>query len=172
MNSSVVLTRAMSGVGRKTIYSSPGKMPSFAAASWPQGASNDCSGFVSWCLRFSESRKVDHPLYKAVNGGWFETTAIHQDGLKSTGYFERIDSAVPGALLVYPDYRDSQGAVHDGHVDIVVKASGKGLAGVTSVVHCSWGSYKKNGDAIAVTDAAAWLAHKDSIIVWLEGMLP
>jgi hypothetical protein len=110
MNVAVVLSRALSGVGKKTIYKSPGRMPSFASAAWPQGALNDCSGFVSWCLRFSESRKVDHPLYRRVNGGWFETTAIYQDGLESTGYFQKIDSPEPGALLVYPDYRDAGGA--------------------------------------------------------------
>jgi hypothetical protein len=170
MDASVVLSRAFSGMGKKTVYKSPGKMPPFAAVSWPAAAQNDCSGFVSWCLRFSQSRKVDHPLYRRVNGGWFETTAIYQDGIESTGYFHRIDDARPGALLVYPDYGDTAGDRHDGHVGIVVEAPGTGIKGVTKVIHCSLGNFKRNHDAIDVTDASPWLSRKESIIVWLEGL--
>lgn len=170
MNVSTILARALSGVSKGTVYASPGKMPSFSANAWPQGVKNDCSGFASWCLRFSESRKVDHPLYKSVNGGWFETTAIHRDGVESTGYFRQLESAEPGALLVYPDYIGSDGKSHDGHIGIVVDASGKGIQGVKKIVHCSLGNYKKTQDAIQVTDAQPWLAKKNSIIVWLEGL--
>ncbi len=83
----VLVARACSALGKKTVYESPGVIPSFAAIDWPKGARIDCSGFVDWCLRFTESRRVDHPLYKKVNGGWFETTAIHADGNDSTGFF-------------------------------------------------------------------------------------
>lgn len=77
MDVNTLLTRAASGLGKKTKYKSPGRMPPFAASTWSANIEADCSGFVDWCLRFSQSRKVDHPLYKRVNGGWFETTAIH-----------------------------------------------------------------------------------------------
>ena len=87
MNADTIITRALSGIGKKTIYSSPGKMPSLAASEWPMNAENDCSGFLCWAFRFSKNRKVDHPLYKKVNGGYFETTGIHADGLHSTGFF-------------------------------------------------------------------------------------
>ncbi len=170
MNVSTALARAQSGLGKTTTYASPGKMPSFAANTWPQGAANDCSGFVSWVLRFSQSRKVDHPLYRKVNGGWFETTAIHRDGMEATGFFQRIDTAEPGALLVYPDYVGKDGKSHDGHIGIVLEASGKGIAGVKKVIHCSLGNFKTHRDAIQITDAKPWLAHKESIVVWMEGL--
>jgi hypothetical protein len=170
MDVSVLIARARSGLGKKTAYSSPGKMPPFSANAWPHGAKNDCSGFVSWCLRFSESRKVEHPLYKKVNGGWFETTAIHWDGLEASGYFTRRETATPGALLVYPDSVDSQGQSHDGHIGIVLSASGPGVAGVTEVIHCSLGGFKQHQDAIQVTDAKVWTTKSDSLIVWLEGV--
>ena len=162
MDVTTILTRALSGIGKDTIYSSPGKMPSFASNVWPQRAHNDCSGFVSWCLRFSESRKVDHPLYKRVNGGWFETTAIYRDGIESTGYFRQLDSGEPGALLVYPDYIGADGKSHDGHIGIVIDASGKGVKGVNQVVHCSLGNYMHSKDAIQISDPQPWLVHINS----------
>ncbi len=169
MDVSTVIARALSGLDKKTRYSSPGKMPSFAATTWPEGRKNDCSGFVSWVFRFSESRKVNHPLYKKVNGGWFETKAIYQDGLETTGFFKQLDTAMPGALLVYPDYEGLDGKTHDGHIGIVLEANDKGVSGVTKIIHCSAGNDRTTGDAIQITDAKPWLAHKESIIVWLEG---
>lgn len=165
MDVSTVISRALSALGKGTEYKSPGSMPAFSAYAWPSKAKNDCSGFVSWCLRFSQNRKVQHPLYVSTNGGWFETTAIHRDGLSSTGYFTQIDSGQPGALLVYPDRKG-----HDGHVGIVVDSKGKGVGGVTKVIHCSLGNYPNTRDAIQLTGPDAWLARKDSIIVWLEGL--
>ena len=170
MKVSTFVTRAMSGIDKKTIYKSPGKMPSFEASAWPENAQNDCSGFVDWCLRFSPNRKVNHPLYNKINGGWFETTAIHADGLSSVGYFSQIDAAKPGAMLVYPDYVGSDGKNRDGHIGIVLEATGKGIEGVTKIIHCSLGSYKKHNDAILITGSEIWQAHKSSIIVWFDGI--
>ena len=170
MNASTVITRALSGLGKHTAYKSPGKMPSFESLVWPSKAQNDCSGFVDWCLRFSPTRKVNHPLYKKVNGGWFETTAIHADGMANVGYFYQLERAKPGALLVYPDYLDDDKKPHDGHIGIVVEANAPGIKGVTQIIHCSLGASKTKGDAIQVTGSEIWQAHKSSIIVWLEGL--
>jgi hypothetical protein len=38
MNVSTVLSRALSAIDKKTVYKSPGKMPSFEASSWPLAA--------------------------------------------------------------------------------------------------------------------------------------
>jgi hypothetical protein len=170
MNVETLIARARSGVGKRTKYESPGKLPPFGASSWTQGAKNDCSGFVDWCLRFSPSRQVDHPLYKRVNGGWFETTAIYADGLEAVGYFKRLDEAKPGAMLVYPDYIGNDGKSHDGHIGIVLEAHKAGVQGVKSVIHCSWGQWKSTGDAVQITGPEAWKSHKESIIVWFEGL--
>lgn len=158
-----IVHRALSAPGCDTVYASGGAIPPLSASAWPHaGAATDCSGFVAWCLRMS--RRVNHPLYRAVNGGWFETTAVYQDGLASTGFFSRVPRAEPGCLLVYPD-RSDDGGLHQGHIGIVVKASGDGIAGVDQVVHCSLSAYRKTGDAIRVSDPGPWLARKDSIIV-------
>lgn len=170
MDVKTIVNRALSGVGKGTKYESPGKMPSFAAASWPPDARNDCSGFVDWCLRFSESRKVDHPLYRKINGGWFETTAIYADGKEATGFFRPLDAPEVGALLVYPDYRGADGKMHDGHIGVVVEASGNGVSGATQVAHCSLRNYVKHGDAVQLTGPDPWLAHSESIIIWFEGL--
>lgn len=169
MNVSILIERALSGLGKKTTYKSPGKMPSFNLSAWPKNAENDCSGFVDWCLQFSPNRKVDHPLYKKINGGWFETSAIHADGLSSVGYFSKLDIPKPGAMLVYPDYTNISGN-HDGHIGIVLETSGSGVGGVTKIVHCSLGASVKLGDAVQVTDSQIWQSHSNSIIVWFEGL--
>jgi cell wall-associated NlpC family hydrolase len=169
MKVDVLLARAESALGKPVEYDSPGITPPLDAATWPKTSTAiDCSGFVAWCLRLS--RKVDHPLYKRINGGWFETTAIHADGLKSVGFFTRIPKARPGAILVYPDYKDGNGKIHDGHMGIVVEADGSpGVGGVTAIVHCSVGNDKK-GSAIQKTPPAPWKAHSSSIIVWYDSL--
>lgn len=145
-------------------------MPSFDASTWPTAAQSDCIGFVDWCLRFTATRKVEHPLYKRINGGWFETTAIHADGLSPVGFFSKLDAAKPGAMLVCPDYVGTDGRLHDGHIGIVLEAAGTGLKGVTKIIHCSLGASKKLGDAIQITGSEIWQAHKSSIIVWFDGI--
>ncbi|WP_370307293.1 CHAP domain-containing protein [Sinimarinibacterium flocculans] len=171
MDAATAVNRALSALGKGTKYKSPGKMPPLEASSWPAGAKNDCSGFCCWVLRFSPDRKIKHPLYEEVNGGYFETTGLWTDGMKDTGYFSALDNPRPGAILVYPDYKDSTGKMRDGHMGVVVEVNpkAKGIAAVTRIVHCS--SLNK-GDAIQATDPKRWLARKESIIVWQEGMKP
>lgn len=170
------MTRAFSGLNKNTEYKSPGVMPSFGASSWSPNIKADCSGFVDWCLRFSPDRKVHHPLYNRVNGdhntdyGWFETTAIHRDGIESVGFFSKLETPKVGALLVYPDYRGSDGRNHDGHIGIITRVNGNGIKGVEKIIHCSLGSWNRLGDAIQVTGPEPWLLHSNSIIVWLEGL--
>ena len=172
MNVTTLLARARSGLGKHTRYASPGHMPDFAASAWPADGDCDCSGFVDWCLRAFPGRRVHHPLYEQVNGGWFETTAIHRDGLASTGYFTKLDRARPGALVVYPDYKDASGTSHDGHVGIVTATSDvDGIAGVTEVIHCSLGGWKNHQEAIRATPPVAWAGHANSIVVWLDGLV-
>ena len=170
MLATTVIARATSALGRQTVYDSPGRMPPFEAITWPDKAHNDCSGFVDWCLRFSFSRRVDHPFYVRYNGGWFETGAIHADGLSSVGYFSEISRGRPGAMLVYPDYTDDKGVVHQGHIGIVLEADGDGVSGVTKVIHCGYTAWKTSGDAVQVSGSAIWQGHRNSILVWFDGL--
>ena len=170
MNVETLITRALSAIDKTTRYESPGVMPAFAANSWPAAAKNDCSGFVNWCLRFSQNRKVDHPLYHKVNGGWFETSAIHADGISTVGFFTQIQQVKPGALVVYPDFVGQDGKNHDGHIGIVLEGSGSGVEGINKIIHCSFGNWKATGDAIQITDPQVWLRKSTSIIVWCEGL--
>lgn len=171
MDVNILLTRALSGLGKNTKYKSPGKMPPFSASSWSPNIVADCSGFIDWCLRFSPSRQVDHPLYKKVNGGWFETTAIHKDGLSDSGFFSKLENPKIGAMLVYPDFRGNDGRMHDGHIGIINEVNGgSGVSGVKKVIHCSLGNSNNLGDAIQVTGPDPWLRHSNSIVVWFEGL--
>lgn len=169
MTGSELVARARTALKQGTTYRSPGRVPPLDLAHWPVGAATDCSGFVSWCLRWPKGRVVTHPLYERVNGGWFETTAIHADGLSPVGYFRQLAAGVPGALLVYPDVVDTSGKLRQGHMGVVAAASGAGLTGVTEVIHCSVSNGRK-GDAIAWTGADVWVRRKDAIIVWYEGL--
>jgi cell wall-associated NlpC family hydrolase len=163
INSDNVVARALSALGCKTIYESPGSSPPLAAQSWPEaGARIDCSGFVAWCFRMP--RKIDHPLYVKFNNGWFETSALHHDGLKKTGLFVKINKASPGCLVVYPD-KVINGNLKQGHVGVVLKASGNGIDGIDEVIHCSVSSYKKHKDAIKITGPEIWRARDDAIII-------
>lgn len=169
MNVDTVLTRAYSALGKKTIYKSPGAMPSLVASTWPESKVKiDCSGFVAWCLRFR--RRLDHPLYNRVNGGWFETTGIHADGMASTGFFTKLADPLPGALLVYPDYVGRDNNHHNGHIGIVTEVNGPGIKGVSRIIHCSLSAYRNLKDAIQITSPDPWLSHDSSIIVWLDGL--
>ncbi|MDX5984343.1 hypothetical protein [Sphingomonas echinoides] len=175
MDSATAITRARSGLGKKTEYKSPGVMPSFAAATIPPNGKLDCSGFVYWSIRFPsvppQSRIVNHPLYKKINGGWFETTAIHADGLSPTGYFHALAEPVVGSFLVYPDYTGTDGRTHDGHIGIVtaLDMAQHGIARVKAIIHCSLGGWHQHGDAVQETAPAPWLAHSNAIAVWYEG---
>lgn len=160
-----VVSRALSAVGCDTVYDLGGAPPPLSAAAWPsRGARTDCSGYVAWCLRMS--RRVDHPLYRRINGGWFETSAVFADGSDKTGFFVKVAKAAPGDLLVYPD-RVRDGAVRQGHIGVVVDAAGAGVAGVSRVAHCASSHFREHGDAVRVTGADAWRAREDSIIVRL-----
>ena len=165
MNTDTLIARARSGLGKKTVYSSPGVTPPLSANTWPaSGAKNDCSGYVAWCLRIS--RVVDNPKYKQINGGWFETTAIHADMGGSWGIFDGIDTPVVGAFVCYPD-KDG----HDGHIGVITAVTGgKGVAAIQKVIHCSLGGWKNLGDAIQETAPAPWLARSDSLIGWYTGV--
>ncbi len=119
---------------------------------------------MAWCLRIS--RKVEHPKYHAINGGWFETTAIHADVINSWGYFEQLERPVIGAFLVYPDKNG-----HDGHIGLVTGVNGdNGIHGVTDVIHSSSSGWKKHGDAIRETNADIWKARPDSVIGFYTGV--
>ena len=165
MNVLTLLSRAKSGLGKKTQYVSPGTTPPLGANTWPSSeAKMDCSGFLAWCLRIS--RQVDHPRYKMINGGWFETTAIHADVANSWGFFEQLDVPVVGGFVVYPDKNG-----HDGHVGVISSANGsKGMAGVDTVLHCSLGGWRNHGDAIRETEPAPWKDRPDSLIGWYTGV--
>jgi hypothetical protein len=106
-----------------------------------------------------------HPLYVRINGGWFDTAAIHRDLQDTKGFFDRLDAARPGAIVVYPD---ADG--HQGHIAIVIEASGPGVEGISRIIHCSSGNFASTEDAIQITEPAAFLTRKDSLIGWYRGL--
>jgi cell wall-associated NlpC family hydrolase len=163
MLASVMLERAQACLERKTAYKLGKGNFSTKKPQLELGKQCDCSGFVAYCMMFN--RKTDHPLYVKVNGGWFDTTAIHRDLQVSQGFFDALDAAKPGAIVVYPD-----AGGHQGHIGIVVEANGPGVKGIDRIIHCSSGNFRSNGDAIQITAPSAFLARKDSLIGWYGGL--
>lgn len=161
MNVTTLIQRAQSGLGKNTRYSSPGTTPPLSANSWPSsGGKIDCSGFLAWCLRVS--RVVSHPRYVAINGGWFETTAIHADVASSWGFFEGLKTPVVGAFVVYPDQGGNQG-----HIGVITAVNGgAGVAGIDRVIHCSYSGWANHGDAIRETAPTPWASQPKSLIGW------
>lgn len=159
-----VVARALSAVGTNTTYAMRDlQIPPLATERWPaDGTRIDCSGFVAWCLRIP--RQIKHPLYQKVNGGWFETTAVHYDGSHQTGFFSVSDTVRPGTLLVYPDRNGRQG-----HIGIVVGGTGDSAEGVERIVHCSLSAYNRTGKAIQATSATPWRNRSDSLLLDYEG---
>lgn len=119
----------------------------------------DCSGFVSWCLGIN--RKTDNPLYKKLNGGWIETSAVWKDAsIYTTGLFRQIKEAKPGCIVVYPDSGGRQG--HIGIVSLVVGGA------ASTVIHCS--SSNKKGAAIQITTPNVFLKNSKTIYAWYDGV--
>lgn len=161
MEVATLAARARSGLEKHTKYESPGVTPPLAANTWPAGGAKiDCSGYMAWCLRIS--RKVSHPKYIQINGGWFETTAIYADVAGSWGFFEQLATPRVGAFLVYPDHDG-----HDGHIGVVTAINGKaGVQGVDSIIHSSLGAWNHQQDSIQETLPTPWLHQPKSLIGW------
>ena len=147
---SVAILERAQGACQKPIVYKLGKGGFTPAAQSPGEAASqcDCSGFVAWCI--GQSRQTSNPFYKALNGGWIETTAMVADALAVGGIFTKTDNPVPGDVIVWGD-RKVNGKTVQGHVGIIAQvADGK----ATKVIHCSSGNFKKFGKAIQETDAA------------------
>lgn len=121
----------------------------------------DCSGFVAWCL--DVDRYVKHERYAPWFGNWLETTAILKDAKDPAhGFFSEVPwhEARLGDLLVYGD-----GDGRQGHVGVVSSAS---PTGPLSVIHCSMGNWKLEGDAIRQTDVRLFLYRRAIVARYSE----
>ena len=78
MTNAELITRARSAIGRGCRYGlgKGGFWPGLDRP-WDNEMLCDCSGLVAWVL--GVSRHLEHPWYKAQNGGWLETSAIMRD---------------------------------------------------------------------------------------------
>lgn len=145
-----LVAKAMSAVGQKTIYD---------LNAGTVGAACSCSRFVAWA--FSLPVKLDVPLYKRWNGGWFESTAVYRDIESPFGFFGEVawEKARPGDVLVWPDYAHKQG-----HMGIIIGVA----SGPVEVVHCSLGNWRRTGDAIQVTGPEVFAKNRAKVGVWHE----
>jgi hypothetical protein len=111
----------------------------------------DCSGYSAWAIGLP--RMTKHPLYllyanktRDTEYAWINTDSMYYDGFKRmSGYFELLQHARPGALILYPGEPKRKLVGHVGIVSAV--ADNK----ATEVIHCSSGNFRRGGDAIAET---------------------
>lgn len=149
-----VVERARSVIAKGCYYQlGSGGMRPHDPVPWDSAHKCDCSGFAAWCL--GVSRQTDDPFYVKFNGGWASTEAIVRDCETPFGHFALVTRphVLPGDLLVYGNYKGSDGATHVGHVGVCSEVDGKGPV---KVIHCSSGNYRKTGDAIRETDPRWW----------------
>lgn len=165
MNADEFIQRALRAADRGAVYElgRGGTDPS-SPAPGDSKKRCDCSGFLAWALGLG--RKTDHPLYRKLNGGWIETSAIVTDAQTSTGFFAPLGAIKRGAILVYPDYVEQGGKHRSGHCAIVVEA-GSDLPS-TKIVHCASTNRGSTG-AIAVTDGRRFL-HPGTLLSRYEGI--
>jgi hypothetical protein len=169
MDVATLLARASSAIGQGAVYElgAGGMFPEHSLPMNVQGRC-DCSGFVCWALGIS--RKTEHPLYRVFNGGWINTDAIVHDARQEVGFFSRLQSAVPGGLLVFPAGKivapGKAPKKYIGHVGIVHDVAG----GVVNIIHCSSSNYTKTGDAIRLTDDRAFRNNANTIVAWYAGL--
>lgn len=164
MTTQELIDRARSVVGQPCKYKlGEGGRLWHAETPWnPHTLGCDCSGFVAWSLGMD--RHTPDTFYKKWNGGWIETSAVVRDALEhdGVGFFDRIEVAEPGAVLVYPD-RKVKGKVRQGHIGIVIEPPTPTF-GLFNVVHCSAGNFRRLGNAIAETDDALWRKNPGTVI--------
>lgn len=163
MDVDVLLTRARSACGRKTIYRlGAGGIRPDQQMPW-QGITDhasDCSGFVAWALGLSRNVRGT-PWYDAQhNGEWFNTDAVVRDAKSPYGFVSQMEKPEPGALIVFPRAE----AQNYGHIGIVSVVGEKPED--LRVIHCSAGNYRSGGDAIAETGAKVFLQRQDCIFAW------
>jgi len=149
MTPEAVVERAFRCVGRGCVYRlGKGGMRPEAEHPWviEDGHSLcDCSGLAMWGVGLS---RFQDPL-------WYDTTRIVTDAVGENALFRRVEliESRPSDLIVYGDPPGKKGG--QGHVGIIVQC---GLAGPVSVVHCSSGNQRHNGDAIGAGGAELWLS--------------
>jgi hypothetical protein len=163
MTSNEILNRARSAAGKSIKYKlGGGGMSPKAATPANMNKECDCSGFACWVLGIS--RHTDHPLYVRFNDGWINTDAIVHDANESTGFFSRVDTPMPGDLLVFPSRPPKRKVGHVGIITDVKSKNGKIVP--ARVIHCSHGNHRSQGDAICETDASVFETGDAIIARW------
>ena len=61
-----------------------------------------------------------------------------RDVLTSTGIFAPLDKPLPGCVVVYRDYKDSNGRHRKGHMAVATEVNSRsGIASIDKIVHSS-----------------------------------
>ena len=157
-----LIARAKSQVGQGIAYGL-GRGATTGNSPRDETGACDCSAFVCWCLDIRK-QQTNFAWLTKLNGGWYNTDGIWWDGAKeSTGFFQKIDAARPGSLVVFPSTGTSGvSGPKIGHIGVVTEMLSDGSY---RVVHCSNGNFKRTGDAIQETDSAVFKP-SSTIFVW------
>jgi len=147
--SALILARAQSAIGQGVLYSlgcggynPDAASPASVVVRRPKGALLprkapfcDCSGLVAWCCGLDRSATV-------VPGMWgCSTDSIYKDAVTYGRKFVALGRAggnklpfdpQPGDLVVYPDYKDHNGKMRQGHTGVIVDHKSK------TVIDCGW----------------------------------
>lgn len=147
------LARARSQIGRlRYVLGTGGRKPGNKSPGDTTLAC-DCSGFVSWALG------MDRKQPGFGRWGWISTDSlVAMARLPDNGWFEEIPRPEAGCLVVYPGKYFKGRRIQVGHVGLVSKVPAEWSAnyGDLRVIHCSAGSQRVRGYAVAETDGRIW----------------
>jgi hypothetical protein len=139
MTRTEAVARALSATGQGCKYLlGQGGMKPYRSVPWDMDQECDCSGFACWALGMSRFDGVV----------WYDTSRIFSEAMKGKDLFKRVEwaQALPGDLLVYPDRKNGNGKVVQGHVGLVTSVGPQG--GPALMVDCSSGNWRRHSDAI------------------------
>jgi hypothetical protein len=171
MTAAELIARARSAIGRGIKYKlgAGGLSPKSELPSNADGEC-DCSGLSCWAVGLS--RMTKHPLYllyankmRDTEYAWINTDSMYYDGFKRmSGYFELLQHARIGALILYPG--DAKRKLV-GHVGIVSASDG---SKATKVIHCSSGNFRSGGDAVQETSPALFYKQRRTVHLMFCGV--
>jgi len=137
---SQTMNRALSALGRKTVYKlgKGGIDPTK-----PLTSQCDCSGFIAWAMGIPRELPPGSNKWLSTDEYWAEGRPV------MTGMFSQIHFAEVrvGDLLVYPDEGGEQG-----HIALIIRVN------PLQIIHCSNGNFKHFGDAICTGNPTVFLS--------------
>ena len=114
----------------------------------------DCSGFIAWAIGIPRELPPRSNKWLSTDQYWAGGAPVKPNLFKQ----KKLNEAIVGDLLVYPDSGGSQG-----HIALINQVD---QSMPSSIIHCSSGNYRNYGDAVRITNPNLFLVgnHKTRVM--------